>query len=238
MFFLAATAATGTAQTVEELHYNLKYGFIKGGEADLIVTRTTFNGNPAIHYYLKGVTTGLADQLFSVYDIYESDVDPESSLPYKSIRNVRERKYRYYNETFFFQKQDSIYSKKTGGMKVPHNLVDILTAFFYLRQHDILKKFDAGQEFSMPVYHSGKYFTMTTVYLGKETIDSKIGKRECHVIAPRVDKGKLLNRSDGLKFYITNDADHVPLLLEFDMVVGSLKCELASHKKHNTELLK
>lgn len=229
---------SATAQPVEKLKYNLRYSFFKGGEAILKATNTTYENKPAIHYYLEGNTTGITDRLFSVHDIYESFVNPETSLPYKFIRNVKERNYRYYNETLFFHDNDSLFSQRSGGKKVPPDMVDFLSAFFYLRQHHYLDKLDMGEEFTIPVFHADEYFMMTVKYLGTEKIKSKIGTRECHVISPRVDKGKLLKRSDGLKFYITKDQDRIPLLLEFDMVIGALKCELDSYKKHGVDQLK
>lgn len=239
LFILFVSAVfSSTAQPVEKMEYQLRYSFFKGGEAILMATDTLYEGKPAIHYYMEGNTTGVTDRLFSVHDIYESVVDPETSLPYKFIRNVKERKYRYYNETRFFNENDSLFSQRSGGKKVPHDMVDFLSAFFYLRQHNYLEKFDKGEEFTLPVYHADEYFMMTTTYLGTEKIKSKIGTKECHVISPRVDKGKLLKRSDGLKFYITKDENRIPLLLEFDMLIGALKCELVSYEKDGVDQLK
>jgi len=36
--------------------------------------------------------------------------------------------------------------------------------------------------------------------------------------------------SDGLKIYITKDANRLPIYAEFDMVFGALKCELETYK--------
>ncbi|MGE4586630.1 MAG: DUF3108 domain-containing protein [Mangrovibacterium sp.] len=231
LYLLLFPAFPATGQPVETLKYDLHYSIFKGGEAILAATDTVFEGMPAIHYYLEGNTTGITDRLFSVHDIYESIVNPENTLPYLFIRNIKERKYRYYNETRFYHEKDSLVSTRSGGRKVPPDMVDILTAFFYLRQHNFLERFDKGEEFTIPIYHADKYFMMRTKYLGTETIKSKIGEKECHVIAPRVDKGKLFVRSDGLKFYITKDEHRIPLLLEFDMLIGALKCELVAFEK-------
>ena len=230
ILFLFSTLVS-IAQPVEKLEYQLRYSFIKGGKAVLQVTDTTYNNQNALHYHLEGKTTGLADKLFSVHDIYESIVDPQTYLPYKAIRNVTEKKYQYYNETLFYNNNDSLFSQRSGGKKVPHDLVDILTAFFYLRHNNFLDKLDYGEEFTIPVFHADEYFIMTSKFFGTETIKSDMGKKECYVISPRVAKGKLLKRSDGLKFYITKDSDRIPLLLEFDMNIGALKCELISYEK-------
>ena len=43
----------------------------------------------------------MADAIFKVVDIYESFMDPVTELPVKSIRNIREGRYRKYNVVLF-----------------------------------------------------------------------------------------------------------------------------------------
>ena len=138
LILAALLPESAEAKTKTVLTYNLKYGIIKGGEAKMIITDTIFNGNKAIHYYMEGRTTGITDKLFRVHNIYESIVDARTSLPYKAIRNVREGNYKYYNEVFFFHSNDSIYSQRTGGIKVPNKLTDILSVFFYFVKQDFI----------------------------------------------------------------------------------------------------
>ncbi len=238
ILFLILTALGAAAQPIEKFGYNLKYGFIKGGEAVLSVKDTTYEGNPALHYYLQGNTVGLADALYSVNDVYESYVDPVTILPYMTIRNVKERKYRFYNETYFYNEQDSIYSQKSGGHKVPDNLLDILSIFFYLRQNDLLESMTKGDEVSVPVYHNDEYFNLILLFRGTGKIKSKFGEKECYIVSPIIDKGDLLKRNDGLKFYITKDKDKIPLVLELDLNVGALRAELDKYEKNGIKFLK
>ncbi len=227
-----------SAQPFERMEYVLHYGFIKGGKAVLTATDTTYSEKKAIHFKLEGNTTGLADNLFGVHDIYESVVDPQTYLPYKAIRNIKEQKHRYYNEAFFYNNKDSVFSQRSGGKKVPHNIVDMLSAFFYLRHNNFLDKLDEGEEFTIPIFHADEYFIMTARFLGTKRIKSDMGEKTCYVLTPVVSKGKLLKRSDGLKFYITKDKNRIPLLLEFDMFIGSLKCDLVSYRMNGVEQIR
>lgn len=233
LILLLLWAGLASAQTTETLEYSLKYSFLKGGEAKIIITDTTFAGKPAKHYYLRGKTVGVPDALYKVDDIYETILDPKKMQPIKHIRNIKERKYRYYNETLFFPANDSVFSKKSGGKKVPHNTLDILTVYGYLRQNKLLENLKVGDRFTLPVYHADKYFMMTSVFLGTETIKSKLGEKECYVISPFLDEGKVLKTSDGLKFYITKDANKIPLVLELDLTVGAVRAELSGYSKTN-----
>lgn len=231
--FILSMLLTGlaTAQSVEVLEYSLKYSFLKGGEARITITDTTFSGKAAKHYHLRGRTVGFAEALYNIDDVYETILDSRKMQPIKHIRNIKERKYRYYNETLFYPDSDSIVSQRSGGRKVPHNMLDILTVYGYLRQNKLLENLKVGDQFTLPVYHADKYFMMTSVYLGTEKIKSKLGDRECYVISPRLDEGKVLKSSDGLKFYITKDADKIPVVLELDLAVGAVRAELSGYKK-------
>lgn len=233
IFLLVCTVAS--AQPIEELKYNMKYSFIKGGEAILSVEDTTYQGKEALHLLLDGNTVGVTNLLYGVHDIYESIVDPKTYMPYKAIRNIKEGSYRWYNEAFFFNDRDSIYSQRSGPREVPPNTVDFVTAFFHMRNTNYLDQFDGGEEFSIPVFHADEYFMMKIKYLGKTKIKTKLGTKRCHVIQPSIDKGKVLNSDSGLKFYITDDEHRIPVLLEFDLKVGALKCEIYSYKKKGVE---
>jgi len=220
----------GLAQTTEKLRYNLKYSFIKGGEAVIQIQDTNYSGIPAKHYYLRGQTVGITDAFYKIDDVYETILNPKTMRPLLHIRNIKERKYRYYNKTHFFD-NDSIFSSRNGGEKVPAKMLDILSVFGYLRQNSLLESLKVGDTFTLPVYHGNKYFMMKTKFLGTDKIKSKLGEKECYVISPWIDEGKLLKSSDGLKFYITKDEDKIPLVLELDLNVGSVRAELDSYKK-------
>ncbi len=218
------------AQPIEEMEYILRFGFIKGGKATLVAEKDKLNKKPTIHYRMRGRTTGLVDQIYEVNDVYESWVDPETYLPVKSIRNVREQSYRFYDEVTYDHVNDSLFSLKAGHLKVPENVNDLVSVFFFIRQNKYFEDLLAGKEFQIPVYHGDELFMMSLKYLGVETIDTKIGRKECYVVSPNVPKGKLFKGSDELKIYITKDANRLPIYAEFELLLGSLKCELVSYK--------
>ena len=181
---------------------------------------------------MKAKTTGLADKLYKVYDIYETVANPDNMLPHLSIRNIKERKYRYYNEVTYHRDIDSIYSQRSGWHESPENLVDILTVFFYFTNEKLIESVDHGETVTLPTMHADEINNINIKFLGFETIKTKLGKLECYVLSPQVKKGKLLKRSDGVKFYITKK-DRIPVLLEFDMKVGSLKAILKGYDANN-----
>ncbi|MDP2339145.1 MAG: DUF3108 domain-containing protein [Bacteroidota bacterium] len=218
------------AEPLEEMEYILRFGFIKGGKATLTAQRDKLNRKPTIHYHMRGRTTGLVDKIYEVNDVYESWVDTGTYLPVKSVRTVREQKYRFYDEVFYDHVTDSLFSIKAGHKKVPNSVNDLVSVFFYIRQNKYFEALLAGEKFQIPVYHGDELFLMHLEYLGIETIDTKIGKKQCYVVSPKVPTGKLLKGSDGLRIYITKDENRLPIYAEFDLMLGTLKCELVSYK--------
>jgi len=218
------------ADPLEEMEYTLRFGFIKGGKATLVAEKEKINKKQAIHYRMRGRTTGLVDKIYEVNDIYESWVDPDTFLPIKSIRNVKEQKYRFYDEVTYDHENDSLFSQKSGRLKVPDRVNDLVSVFFYIRQNSYFDDLLAGKQVQVPVYHGDELFIMELKYIGTETIDTKIGRKQCYVVTPAVPKGKLLKGSDDLKIYITKDENRLPIYAEFELVLGALKCELDSYK--------
>jgi len=218
------------AEPLEEMEYILRFGFIKGGKATLIAENEKINKKQTIHYRMRGRTTGIVDKIYEVNDVYESWVDPETYLPVKSIRNVKEQKYRFYDEVTYDHINDSLFSLKSGRKKVPGKINDLVSVFFYIRQNQYFEDLLAGKKVQIPVYHGDDLFMMELEYIGIETIDTKIGRKECYVVSPKVPKGKLLKGSNDLKIYITKDKNRLPIYAEFELVLGALKCELNSYK--------
>lgn len=223
-------ALKANAQPLEEMEYILRFGIIKGGKATLTAQPDKINKKTAIYYKMRGKTTGMVDRIFEVNDLYESWVDPNTYLPVKSIRTVKEQKYRFYDEVLYDHVNDSIYSLKKGAKKVPDNVNDMVSVFFFIRQNQYFDAMLAGKNVEIPVFHGNDLFMMHLQYRGDQTIDTKIGKKLCHVVSPKVPKGKLFKNSDDLKIYITADKYRLPIYAEFNLLLGALKCELDVYK--------
>ncbi|WP_321370158.1 DUF3108 domain-containing protein [uncultured Draconibacterium sp.] len=211
------------------IKFYLKFGFVKGGEAEMTISDTVFNDRPAIHYHVMGKTTGLANKLYGVYDIYETYVDAESRLPVKTIRNVKEGSYRRYTETLFYHDVDSINSTRSGWRAVPNDLLDLISVFFYFVHKNPFENLQPGDAVVYPTINADKISDVSIKYLRDEKIKTDVGEVECHVLTPTVRKGKVLEKSDGVRFYLAKD-EKIPVFIEFDMRVGSLKAVIKHYK--------
>ena len=77
----------------EKASYTIQYGVITSGIGSLEVKSDTLDGKEVWHAKFFARTTGMADAIFKVMDIYEVYIDPDTELPVKSIRNIHEGRY-------------------------------------------------------------------------------------------------------------------------------------------------
>lgn len=216
------------------IKFHVKYGFIKGGEVEMVVVDTIFNNKPAIHYKVDGRTTGITNAIYGVREIYETTVDAETCLPVKAIRNIKEGNYRRYNETLFNHDVDSLCSQRKGCREMPTDLVDIISGFFYFVNKNPFDRLQEGDAVNYQVYHADKIMPVAIKYLREEVIKTEIGKINCLVLAPIIEKGKMFNRSDAIKIYISK-ADKSLVYVELETTFGSLKGVMKSYKIDGVE---
>lgn len=216
--------------------YDLKYGFITGGQAILETRETSFEEKNVFH--LKGtfVTTGLADKIYSVKDIFESYMDKNTSLPYFAIRNVKEGSYKYYNEVKYNQDSNSVVSLKKGWSKVPPKTLDILSAFWYIRRVDF-SKVKQNDRMKILTYFDDRLFPMELIYLGKEKVDTKWGEIRCLKFAPIVEPGRVFKSKNALYVWFSDDENRVPVLISMGMMVGHVYIELQKYNNIKTPMV-
>jgi hypothetical protein len=168
---------------------------------------------------------------------YESIIDAVTYLPYLVIRNAKERKYRYYNEAYFYHDIDSVYSEKSGWIKVPHDLTDFITVFFYFVKLKMPEEVDLNKTVEIPTLHGHEVSLIKIKYDGTQMVESKMGMVECYVLSPVVEKGRVLRRADGIKLYISKEGK-IPVQLDFETKVGTLRAIMQSYKINGREQIK
>ena len=123
----------------ERVNFEIHYGVIQGGVVSLELRADTFRGKKVLHSVLLGKTTGMADAIFRVKDIYESYFEPSTGLPVFSIRNIREGRYTKYNEVIFdqYSRPDSaILTSDLTGVHVTEMIVDWLSEQREVKEYD------------------------------------------------------------------------------------------------------
>ncbi|MGU3373541.1 DUF3108 domain-containing protein [Chryseobacterium sp. M5A1_1a] len=235
IFFLGSAQIDNIADG-ESITLRIHYGFLNAGTANLTTKKTTYKGTP--HLYVKGTgqTTGAVKAFFKVEDLYESFINTETGLPSFYVRNVREGSYRQHLETAFNHDNNTLIltDKKTpaNGSKVIKSVKgvqDMLSCFYYLRSKSP-NELKVGTIINMNVWIDDEMFPFQLKVTGTENLKTKFGTINSLKIIPSVISGRVFKEKEGVTMWVSNDANHIPLLLKAELAVGSLKASIDDYK--------
>jgi len=221
----------------EKLTYQIRYGFIVGGITTLSLTDTVYDGKKVFHALAIGQTTGLANTIYGVEDIYESWFDKKNNLPLKSVRNIKEGRYRHYNEVTYNRSNNTVTSMLSGVHSVPEKILDLSSTLYYLRRVDY-SKVNEGDTVYVNMYFSDEVLPFHLVFKGKETIRTKFGKITCFKLCPVVEVGRMFKTPNDLTIWLSDDDNCVPVSIEMDIrIVGKIHLKLIQYENTANPLI-
>lgn len=215
----------------EVLTYRLHYGPINAGVAILEVKPEilNINGRKVYHIVGTGYTTGTTDWFFKVRDRYETYMDYDALLPWLFIRRVDEGGFKFSQDYAFNHFTRKVDVGNNEKYDVPSGVQDMVSAFYAARNLD-LSNAKAGDEYTLPCFVDKELWPMRIRYIGKEVIDTDIGKFRCLKFQPIVQKGRVFKKDEDLTVWITDDKNHIPLRAKADILIGSIKMDITSAK--------
>ncbi|MCK9411354.1 MAG: DUF3108 domain-containing protein [Prolixibacteraceae bacterium] len=217
----------------EKLTYQVKYGFIVGGFTTFTLSDTIYKNKPVFHAMAIGQTSGIANMIYGVKDIYESWFDKENTLPYKQIRNIKEGRYTQYNEVIYNRRDNTVQSKSSGEHQVPEKILDLCSTFYYIRRVDF-SKMTEGDILFVNMYFGDEVFPFHLRYIGRETIRTKNGKMNCIKIRPIVEVGRMFETKDDMTIWFSDDDKCIPVLVRMELrIVGAVILKLVKYENVN-----
>ena len=233
-------------QTGEKASYTVHYGVIQGGVASLELYQDTFRGKETWHSVFIGRTTGVADALFRIKDIYESHIDPVSELPVFTIRNIQEGRYRKYNEVNFDHKTRSDSAILTSDLTDVHitqpGIHDILSCFYYFRNHYLPyhNTFRKGDIITIMTWFTDELYPIKLKYVGTDDVKTRAGRIKCLKFNPVTEVGRLFKTEEDASVWFSADKNFLPVKVRFNIFVGAFYCELVSYEglKHPLDIRK
>lgn len=220
----------------EKVTYTIQYGFITAGNATLNLQPDTVKGKDVWHSSLSAKTTGMAEALFKVTDVYESYIDPATELPVKSIRNIREGRYKKYNVVFFDHKtraDSSILNSDLTGIHIaPPKIHDILSCFYYFRNHVLADQPDLkkGDMITINTWFCDELYPIRLKYIGTDDVKTRVGKIKCYKFNPVTEAGRLFKSDEDVSFWFSADKNFLPVKVRFDIFVGAFTCEITGYE--------
>lgn len=219
----------------EYLKYRIHYGIIDAGVAELTVkSKTTKVGRPVYHMVAKGRSVGMAEWFFKTRDTYETYMDTEAMIPWEFIRDVDEGGYKIKRHLLFDHYNNNARDLDESPVKtydIPQNSQDLLSTFYYSRclPTEGLAK---GQTIPVEMFLDHEPFSFKYKYLGTETMKTTFGKVRCKKFMPVVQSGRVFRDKEGITLWVTDDKNKIPVRLEAELAVGSIKMDLVDYRNN------
>ncbi|MCC7231330.1 MAG: DUF3108 domain-containing protein [Bacteroidia bacterium] len=214
----------------EVLKFRIHYGFVDAGEATLEVKNEMQNigGRECYHMVGTGRSVGAFDWFFKVRDRYESIIDQKAMIPWLFVRRVNEGGYLINQNVSFNHYLDSAKSEK-ATISIPDNTQDLISAFYYARTIDFSKA-HPGDIFPITGYLDDAVIPLNIKYLGKENVKTKLGTFQAVKFRPMLQEGRVFKDQEDMTVWISDDKNRIPLRVQTDILVGSIKMDLVGYE--------
>ena len=219
----------------EWFKFRIHYGLVTAGFATLEVKEGVQNNKKVFHTVGNGYTTGMTKLFFKVNDDYQSYIDKATSKPYQFIRKIDEGGYTKNQEGFFNQDKNTVlvkdYKNNTENtFSVSENVQDIVSSFYYLRNHPNIDKLKIGESIIIDMFFDGEVVKFKLKYIGRELLSTKFGKVNTMIFRPLVQSGRVFKEEESLTVWISDDDNKMPLRIKASLAIGSLKADLESYR--------
>jgi len=212
-------------QPGERLVYNLRWGIIPAGYAELqVLPFATVNGEEAWHFIMSVQTTEFVDLFYKVRDRIETftDLSMTNSLLYKKEQREGSTD-RDVVIRFDWDSNSAVYSNK-GEVREPIAIetgtLDPLASLYYIRTQSLADKLEVVK----PVTDGKKVVRGVARIIGRETLNIDGTEYNTFMIEPDLkDVRGVFEKSDEskLRLWITDDDRRLLVKVKSKVVVGS-----------------
>ncbi|MBY0244230.1 MAG: DUF3108 domain-containing protein [Sphingobacteriaceae bacterium] len=214
-------------QEGEVLTYKLKYGFITAGEGKIKILPSDlmFDTKPTYRISVDVRTSGTFDIFYKIRDHYDSYVDRQNLTPYFYQENIREGRYQRQDKARFYQDTKKVVSNRGNFDTETNQTFDLVSTYYFARNLD-LSKTKIGDRIKFNYFLGDAISTLQIEYVGREVIETKIGKLKCLKFIPSINPGRVFKKDSKMFLWVTDDENRIPVKAEVEILVGSVKLEI------------
>jgi hypothetical protein len=206
----------------EYLKFELGYGFIKAGFAEMQVD-SLFEHNGRVCYMITTTaqTYKFFDTFYKVRDRGESWVDARGLCSWHFEKHLREGGYKADVSQVFDQFRGLAFEGEDTVM-VDRYMQDVLSSLYYVRALDL----KVGDTVSIDNYNKKTCYPLDVIVHGREEVKVKAGKFTCLKVEPLLRSAGLFKHEGRLTVFMTDDRLKMPVLMKSKVIVGSITAEL------------
>jgi hypothetical protein len=224
-------------RVVFDAYYNWGFIWLHAGKAMFTTTDTLFKKKDAYQIKATGITFNGYDYLFKVRDTLIAVVSKDSLQPLWFTRRTNEGSYTA-ELTYNFDREANLmtgtkkHKDKTEHARynLPENTRDMLSVIYYLREVDF-KGMQEDDKILFNMVVDNEMWELYVRYQGIKIIKLKSGRKfRCLVLSPLLLEGSVFSGGEGMKIYVTDDRNRLPVYIESKVLVGKVKASLESYE--------
>jgi len=238
------TAFASGERLTYDLHFNWKFVWFKVGQATMNTDLTTFEGKRAWRSSLVTGGNKKLDKFFTMRDTLISYCS-ENLSPLYFRKGAREGKRYYIDELWYsypnntcklrMHRIDADGEEHWKDARYQDCIYDMMSIFLRARNFDS-STMKEGDKIPLPISDAKRLSNSWLQFRGRETfkVDDTKEKFRCLVFS-------FIEREDGknrelIRFFVTDDKNHIPVRLDLNLNFGSAKAFLKSYKGVRSEM--
>lgn len=215
-------------------YYNWNFIWIQSGEVEFRADTVQYMNQKTWHLKAVGKTFKAYDLFYSVRDTFEVFCDFHTFNPLFARRVLNHSKnYSLHQYSFNYATQKIGIKIKQGNtplytshVPVMKNTYDLLATAYNFRKFDF-NKLKVGQKVPYRMLLDRKVEDLYFRYLGKENVKTRTGKEyRCQKVSVFLLQGDFFPEGEYMKIWFTDDQNHLPVQVETEIQVGSVKALL------------
>ena len=253
LFSASASAQCGIENTAfqagekleYDLHFNWKFVWLKVGSATMQTTQSTYEGKPVYKASLITRGNNKLDNVFMMRDTLLSLCSKDDLAPLYFRKGAREGKRYYVDELWYTYPRSNCHLKmhritdegehKWQEKEYASCIYDMMSIFLRARNFDA-SKMKKGDIVALPISDAKRLSNSWMEFRGRDTfkVSSTKEKFRCLVFSfYEHENGKT---HELIRFFVTDDQNHIPVRLDMFLSFGSAKAFLKSYEGVRSEL--
>lgn len=239
--FCAAYGQDKPFKAGESLKYSIGYQlmgvWVGAGDVTFTIEEEELWGKDCYKFTGFGTTYARYDWFFKVRDTYSTYADQNDLRPYRFTRDVSEGGF-YYREDNIYRYSDSLVYSVLKVKEKPlqldtfplrENSFDVLSLVYESRSIDFDSK-RIGDRISVRMVIDRETHDIFLRYLGTDTYDhDDFGEIECYIFSPLLVVGSIFKAGEGMKVWVSKDRNRIPIYIESEIRVGTIRSELLEY---------
>ncbi|MDR1341925.1 MAG: DUF3108 domain-containing protein [Prevotellaceae bacterium] len=230
-------------QAGEKVTYTISYTWgiwVNVGEVEFLTSLVKAPQKPFYHIEVNGKTYSFFDRFFKVRDYFSTKIDAQTLQPFYMQRTIDEGGYRRNSTGRYNRQREVIYSStqrldkpqpaKRDTLALTPCTFDVVSIFYYYRCCDF-SKMKVNATYTVQLAMDNEVHNIRYKLYGAEVINVKgVGRFRTLKFSASLIAGSVFTGEEQVFFWVTDDANRVPVYVEAPIKVGSIRARIKTWK--------